>query len=406
MVAGYAIGGGHVLHMICDLTIAADNARFGQTGPRVGSFDGGYGASYMARIVGQKKAREIWFLWPPVRRASRARHGLVNAVVPYEAPRGGDRAVVPRDAGEQPHRAALPQGCAQRRLRRQAGLQELAGNATLLFYLTRKGRRGRTRTSRSERRTSASSAGSPEGCRRADDGGRTFDPRRRAGSGCTRRCALPGARCPSRTRRPSSRPRMRELAPAAGDPRPFPLVAETRSQRSSRSMRCWSCASPSCSSIRGWTDNEREESCRKPRVRDRAPRRCGGDHPHVGHDGCPGAVPFLRAPPRGLSRGERAQSRLGGGRLLVRVHADRACRWPVDPHALSDRAALRGARGRVRRDVVPRTARRGPGHACLRRAHDARTRARRASAVAAATASACRARRWRACASPSPHARE
>ena len=82
MVAGYAIGGGHVLHMICDLTIAADNARFGQTGPRVGSFDGGYGASYMARIVGQKKAREIWFLCRQYDAQQALQMGLVNAVVP------------------------------------------------------------------------------------------------------------------------------------------------------------------------------------------------------------------------------------------------------------------------------------------------------------------------------------
>ncbi|MBS1173351.1 MAG: dihydroxynaphthoic acid synthetase, partial [Proteobacteria bacterium] len=84
MVAGYAIGGGHVLHMMCDLTIAADNARFGQTGPRVGSFDGGYGAAYMARIVGQKKAREIWFLCRQYDARQALEMGLVNCVVPYE----------------------------------------------------------------------------------------------------------------------------------------------------------------------------------------------------------------------------------------------------------------------------------------------------------------------------------
>src|SRR5215208_6574799 len=84
MVAGYAIGGGHVLHLVCDLTIAADNARFGQTGPKVGSFDGGYGASYMARIVGQKKAREIWFLCRQYDAQQALDMGLVNTVVPYE----------------------------------------------------------------------------------------------------------------------------------------------------------------------------------------------------------------------------------------------------------------------------------------------------------------------------------
>ena len=84
MVAGYAIGGGHVLHLMCDITIAADNAIFGQTGPKVGSFDGGYGASYMARIVGQKKAREIWFLCRKYNAQEALDMGLVNTVVPYE----------------------------------------------------------------------------------------------------------------------------------------------------------------------------------------------------------------------------------------------------------------------------------------------------------------------------------
>ena len=118
MVAGYAIGGGHVLHMVCDITIAADNARFGQTGPRVGSFDGGYGASYMARIVGQKKAREIWFLCRQYDAQQALEMGLVNCVVPVRAARGGNGAVVPRDARQQPDRAALPEGRAERRLRR------------------------------------------------------------------------------------------------------------------------------------------------------------------------------------------------------------------------------------------------------------------------------------------------
>ena len=90
MVAGYAIGGGHVLHVVCDLTIAADNARFGQTGPKVGSFDGGFGAGYLARIVGQKKAREIWFLCRQYDARQALEMGLVNTVVPLERARGGD----------------------------------------------------------------------------------------------------------------------------------------------------------------------------------------------------------------------------------------------------------------------------------------------------------------------------
>jgi naphthoate synthase len=140
MVAGYAIGGGHVLHMMCDLTIAADNARFGQTGPRVGSFDGGYGASYMARIVGQKKAREIWFLCRQYDAKQALEMGLVNAVVPYEeleteTVRWCREILENSPMALRCLKAALNADCDG-----QAGLQELAGNATLLFYLTEEGR--------------------------------------------------------------------------------------------------------------------------------------------------------------------------------------------------------------------------------------------------------------------------
>jgi naphthoate synthase len=143
MVAGYAIGGGHVLHMMCDLTIAADNARFGQTGPRVGSFDGGYGASYMARIVGQKKAREIWFLCRQYDAKQALEMGLVNAVVPYERLEEETVTWCREILENSPMalrclKAALNADCDG-----QAGLQELAGNATLLFYLTEEGREGR-----------------------------------------------------------------------------------------------------------------------------------------------------------------------------------------------------------------------------------------------------------------------
>ena len=144
MVAGYAIGGGHVLHMICDLTIAADNARFGQTGPKVGSFDGGYGASYMARIVGQKKAREIWFLCRQYDAKQALRHGAGQHRGAVRRARSRDRAVVPRDARSMSPialrclKAALNADCDG-----QAGLQELAGNATLLFYMTEEGQEGR-----------------------------------------------------------------------------------------------------------------------------------------------------------------------------------------------------------------------------------------------------------------------
>ena len=143
MVAGYAIGGGHVLHLLCDLTIAADNAVFGQTGPRVGSFDGGYGAAYMARIVGQKKAREIWFLCRQYDARQALDMGLVNAVVPLAEL---ERETVTWCREMLQHspmalrclKAALNADCDG-----QAGLQELAGNATLLFYLTEEGKEGK-----------------------------------------------------------------------------------------------------------------------------------------------------------------------------------------------------------------------------------------------------------------------
>ena len=143
MVAGYAVGGGHVLHMICDLTIAADNARFGQTGPRVGSFDGGYGASYMARIVGQKKAREIWFLCRQYDAKQALEMGLVNCVVPLDRLEAETVQWCREMLANSPIalrclKAALNADCDG-----QAGLQELAGNATLLYYLSEEGQEGK-----------------------------------------------------------------------------------------------------------------------------------------------------------------------------------------------------------------------------------------------------------------------
>ncbi|MBK9702160.1 MAG: 1,4-dihydroxy-2-naphthoyl-CoA synthase [Betaproteobacteria bacterium] len=143
MVAGYAIGGGHVLHLVCDLTIAADNARFGQTGPRVGSFDGGYGAAYMARIVGQKKAREIWFLCRQYDAQQALAMGLVNCVVPYERLEAETVQWCREMLANSPIalrclKAALNADCDG-----QAGLQELAGNATLLYYLSEEGQEGK-----------------------------------------------------------------------------------------------------------------------------------------------------------------------------------------------------------------------------------------------------------------------
>lgn len=143
MIAGFAIGGGHILHLLCDISIAADNAIFGQTGPKVGSFDGGYGASYMARIVGQKKAREIWFLCRQYNAKQALEMGLINTVVPYkdleqETIKWCREILVNSPIAIRCLKAALNADCDG-----QAGLQELAGNATMLFYMTEEGQEGR-----------------------------------------------------------------------------------------------------------------------------------------------------------------------------------------------------------------------------------------------------------------------
>lgn len=143
MVAGYAIGGGHVLHLVCDLTIAADNARFGQTGPRVGSFDGGYGATYLARVVGHKKAREIWYLCRQYDAQQALAMGLVNAVVPLA--RLEEETV--QWAREMLANSPMALRCLKAAFNADtdglSGLQELAGNATLLFYMSEEGQEGR-----------------------------------------------------------------------------------------------------------------------------------------------------------------------------------------------------------------------------------------------------------------------
>jgi len=143
MVAGYAIGGGHVLHLVCDLTIAADNARFGQTGPRVGSFDAGFGSSYLARIVGQKKAREIWFLCRQYGAQEALDMGLVNTVVPL--------AELEATTVQWCHEMLQHSPTALRFLKMamnadcdgQAGMMQFAGSATLMYYLTDEGREGK-----------------------------------------------------------------------------------------------------------------------------------------------------------------------------------------------------------------------------------------------------------------------
>jgi naphthoate synthase len=143
MVAGYAIGGGHVLHLVCDLTIAADNAVFGQTGPRVGSFDAGFGASCLARLVGPKKAREIWFLCRKYSAAQALTMGLVNEVVPLAEL----EATTVQWCREMLALSPLALRCMKAAFNAEtdgmAGIQELAGNATMLFYMTEEAQEGR-----------------------------------------------------------------------------------------------------------------------------------------------------------------------------------------------------------------------------------------------------------------------
>jgi naphthoate synthase len=143
MIAGFAVGGGHVLHVLADLSIAADNAIFGQTGPKVGSFDGGYGTSFLARIVGQKKAREIWFLCRQYNAEQALEMGLVNCVVPYEKL----EETTVQWCREILQHSPIAIRCLKAGLNAdcdgQAGLQELAGNATMLFYMTEEGQEGR-----------------------------------------------------------------------------------------------------------------------------------------------------------------------------------------------------------------------------------------------------------------------
>ncbi len=143
MVAGYAVGGGHVLHMLCDLTIAAENAQFGQTGPKVGSFDGGWGASYMARIVGQKRAREIWFLCRFYDAQKALDWGLVNQVVPYEKLETETVQWCKEMLEKSPLSLRLLKASLNADCDGQAGLQQLAGDATLLFYMTEEAQEGR-----------------------------------------------------------------------------------------------------------------------------------------------------------------------------------------------------------------------------------------------------------------------
>jgi len=143
MVAGYAIGGGHVLHIVCDLTIAADNARFGQTGPKVGSFDGGLGSSYLARIVGQKKAREIWYLCRQYNAEQALDMGLVNHVVQLEDLEMETVKWCREMLEHSPMALRCLKACLNADCDGQMGLLDLAGNATLLYYMSEEAQEGR-----------------------------------------------------------------------------------------------------------------------------------------------------------------------------------------------------------------------------------------------------------------------
>ncbi len=143
MVAGFAIGGGHVLHVVCDLTLAAENARFGQTGPKVGSFDGGFGAGYLARIVGQKKAREIWYLCRQYDAREALSMGLVNAVVPLDRLEEETVAWCREILTMSPMALRCVKASLNADCDGQAGIQELAGNATLLYYMSEEAQEGR-----------------------------------------------------------------------------------------------------------------------------------------------------------------------------------------------------------------------------------------------------------------------
>jgi naphthoate synthase len=142
VVAGYAIGGGHVLHLVCDLTIAAENAVFGQTGPRVGSFDAGYGAAFLARIVGHKKAREIWYLCRQYNAQQALDMGLVNTVVPLEQLEEESIQWAKEILEKSPVALRFLKGAFNVDTDGQAGLQQLAGDATMLYYMTEEGDEG------------------------------------------------------------------------------------------------------------------------------------------------------------------------------------------------------------------------------------------------------------------------
>lgn len=143
LVAGYAIGGGHVLHVMCDMTIAADNAVFGQTGPKVGSFDGGFGSSFLARMVGQKRAREIWYLCRQYNAQEAFQMGMVNKVVPIDELENEGVQWAKEILEKSPLAIRLLKSAFNAELDGQSGIQELAGNATLLYYMSEEAQEGK-----------------------------------------------------------------------------------------------------------------------------------------------------------------------------------------------------------------------------------------------------------------------
>ena len=143
LVAGYSIGGGHVLHVICDITIAADNAIFGQTGPKVGSFDGGFGSSFLSSIVGQKKAREIWYLCRQYNAEQALEMGLINAIVPVDQLEAEGIKWANEILQHSPMAIRVLKSAFNADLDGQSGIQELAGNATLLYYMSEEAQEGK-----------------------------------------------------------------------------------------------------------------------------------------------------------------------------------------------------------------------------------------------------------------------
>ena len=237
MVAGYAIGGGHVLHLVCDLTIAAENARFGQSGPKVGSFDAGYGATLLARIVGHKKAREIWFLCRQYSAQEALAMGLVNAVVPLERLEEETVQWCREILALSPTALRVLKAAFNADTDGLAGLQQLAGDATLLYYLSEEAKEGHAAYLERRAPTSPSSAASPSRPHAAGARGLPLPPPWRIWLLAARPATLPppSLRCWSvarrhRRRRPPQRPLRRRPVrrpPPSRSPPTSPTTSST-----------------------------------------------------------------------------------------------------------------------------------------------------------------------------------